>query len=367
MPTDLTATLSGPNASSATLSAKIPGEDEVPLTATFNRADMVLPSTGYQGEALAVPTTLDVAHDAAVQVDSLRPLDGRTVDTPSGHNVVFQRYDLTIGATTQTPILRWEGTIDPARLVALRIWDQATAKWLVLTSSRGQAEHSTVLTAPLPGGYATGGAVHVLVTGEDPFADDLSPHDSSALGDKDHFEDPNSYDFAIAHFTDTQYLTEGAAGGTYDDWDGRSEPSDVETAAEQAIWQAAYRSETQWIADNAASRKIAYAAHTGDVIENDYYDPLARNDDGSLVRPGLNAQVDKELAISSEYQKILDDHGVVNQVIAGNHDDQLGARPDRIPGSAGRSAPTATTRWRSRGRRGTPTTPGTRSPTPTAR
>ena len=43
------------------------------------------------------------------------------------------------------------------------------------------------------------------------------------------------------------------------------------------------------------------------------------------MHPGLNEQVDRELAVSSGYQKILDDNGVVNQVIAGNHDDQLGA------------------------------------------
>ncbi|MEK8108457.1 hypothetical protein NKG94_32695 [Micromonospora sp. M12] len=174
--------------------------------------------------------------------------------------MIFQRYDLPLGATRQEPILRWSGTIDPARIVALRAWNPATDRWVVLTSSRGQAGHETVLTAPVEAGYRDGGVVHVLVTGEDPFADDLSPRDSSAQNDKDRFEDPASYDFSLAHFTDTQYVTEGAAGGTYDDWDGVAEPSDVETAEEQAIWSAAYRDQMQWIADNATSRKIAYAA-----------------------------------------------------------------------------------------------------------
>ncbi|MFC3739343.1 carbohydrate-binding protein [Paractinoplanes deccanensis] len=305
----------------AVLSAKLDG----PATATFTAADVVLPTGGYQGVAGAVPTTLDVAHDATVDVTSLRPLDGRTIDTPSGRDVVFQRYDLAVGTPAQEPTLRWEGTIDPARVAALRVWDAAAGKWVVLTSSRGQAGKSTVLTAPLAAGYRTGGTAHVLVTGEDPFADDLSPRDATAQNDKDRFEDPATYDFSLAHFTDTQYITEGAAGGTYNDWDGVAEPSDVETAEEQAIWQKAYRAETQWIADNAAQRKIAYTAHTGDVIENDYYDPLARRPDGSLLRPGLNEQVDKEFAVSSGNQKVLDDNGVVNQVIAGNHDNQLGA------------------------------------------
>ena len=325
VPTALDTSVAGTNGPVATLSAKIPGEEGVPLTATFTKADVVSPSAGYQGVAAAVPTTLDVQHEGTVDVGSLRPLDGRTVDTVSSRDVVFQRYDVLLAAGGAVPTLRWEGTIDPARVAALRVWDPAGGKWDVLTSARGRAGQSTVLTAPLTAGYRDGGTVHVLVTGEDPFADDLSPRDSSAQNDKDRFEDPASYDFALAHFTDTQYLSEGAAGGTYDDFDGRPEPSDVQAAEEQAIFAAAYRQTTQWIADNADGRKIAYTAHTGDIIENDYYDPLARNPDGSLQRPGLDAQVDREFERASGYQRVLDDKGVVSQVIAGNHDNQLGA------------------------------------------
>ncbi|SNT63910.1 Calcineurin-like phosphoesterase [Asanoa hainanensis] len=325
VPTDLDSAVTGTIAPAATLSAKVPGEDGVPLSATFTRADVVGPTAGYQGVSAGVPTTLDVAHSDGVDIGSLRPLDGRTIDTTSSRDVVFQRYDLALTAAQKAPILRWEGTIDPARVVALRVWDPERAKWDVLTSTRGATGRNTVLNAALPAGYLSGGSVHVLVTGEDPFADDLSPRDSSAQNDKDRFEDPASYDFALAHFTDTQYVTEGAAGGTYDDFDGKAEPSDVQVAEEQAIFAAAYREQTQWIADNRAGRKIAYTAHTGDVIENDYYDPLARNADGSLLRPGLDAQVTREFQRASEFQQVLDDNGVVNQVIAGNHDNQLGA------------------------------------------
>ncbi|MEV0715410.1 carbohydrate-binding protein [Asanoa sp. NPDC050611] len=325
VPTALNSVVEGTNGPVATLSATVPGADGTPLTATFTKADVVAPTAGYQGVAASVPTTLDVAHDGSVDVASLRPLDGRTVDTSSSRDVVFQRYDLKLTDAQQAPTLRWEGTIDPARVAALRVWDPAARKWVVLTSSRGTAGRSTVLTAALTDGYRASGSVHVLVTGEDPFADDLSPRDASAQNDKDRFEDPNSYDFALAHFTDTQYLSEGAAGGTNDDFDGKAEPSDVQVAEEQAVFAAAYRRTTQWIADNAAGRKISYTAHTGDVIENDYYDPLAKNPDGSLLRPGLDAQVNREFERASEYQRVLDDKGVVNQVIAGNHDNQLGA------------------------------------------
>lgn len=311
--------------SSAELSATLAGEPGVPMTATFTEADVVLPTAGIQGTASAVPTRLDVAGDPVTKIRSLQPFDSRTIDTPSSGDVVFQRYDLAVGTPEETPVLRWEGVIDPARTVSLRAWSTESEEWVVLSSARGLADGNTVLTAPARPVFRDGGTVHVLVTGEDPFADDLAPRDASAAEDKDHFEDPADYDFALTHFTDTQYLAEGAAGGTYEDWDGTVEESDVMEAEEQAIWQAAYRSTTQWIADNAADRKIAYNAHTGDVIENDYWNPDLRDAEGDLVRPGLAEQVERELAQTSGFQKILDDAGVVNQVIAGNHDNQLGA------------------------------------------
>lgn len=325
VPAELTATVEG---DSATLSALIPGEDGTQLDASFTQAEVVVPATAYQGTARAVPTQLDVGSDTSViAVRRLQPGDGRSVATPASGDVVFQRYDLTVPASEQRPTLRWEGVIDPARLVSLRVWQPAEQRWVVLTSARGShgTDTTTVLTARVGDAYRDGGTVHVMVTGEDPFSDDLAPRDATAKDDKDHFEDPAAYDFAIAHFTDTQYLSEGAAGGTYNDWDGVQEDSDVQAAEEQALWKEAYRSTTQWVADNAQSRKIAYTAHTGDIIENDYHNPLATGANGQLLRPGLDQQVEKEFAVSSELQGILDQNGVVNQVIAGNHDNQLGA------------------------------------------
>jgi hypothetical protein len=322
IPSALDSTVEG---DSAELSATLGGEQGVPVTATFTQADVVLPTSGYQGTAAEVPTRLDVAGDPVTRIRSLQPFDSRSIDTPSSGDVVFQRYDLQVGAEASNPVLRWEGVIDPARTVSLRAWDTRAEEWVVLTSARGRTEGNTVLTAPTRPAFLDAGIVHVLVTGEDPFADDLSPRDASAQDDKDRFEDPQDYDFAITHFTDTQYLAEGAAGGTYDDWDGVAEGSDVMAADEQAIWQAAYRATTQWIADNADERKIAFNAHTGDIIENDYHNPDLRDGSGQLVRPGLSEQVDREFEQTSGFHKILDDAGVVNQVIAGNHDNQLGA------------------------------------------
>lgn len=327
VPTNLTSTVEG---ETATLSTTVAGEDGVDVVATFSQAEIVLPTTGYQGKASEVPTQLDVAGDEVTRIRSLQPFDSRTVDTPSAKGVVFQRYDITVPAGQAAPVLRWEGQIDPARTLSVRVWNTNRSQWDVLTSSRGSETGSTVVSGSLrpvhltDSGAGTDKLVHVMVTGEDPFTDDLSPRDSSAQDDKDSFEDPAAYDFAFTHFTDTQYLAEGAAGGTYDDWDGVAEDSDVMAADEQAIWAAAYDATTQWIADNAVDRKIVYNAHTGDVIENDYYNPDAVDAEGNLVRPGVAEQVERELEVTSQFHATLDAAPMVNQVIAGNHDNQLG-------------------------------------------
>ena len=166
-----------------------------------------------------------------------------------------------------------------------------------------------------------------MVVGIDPFADDLAPRDASA-GDpanRDHFEDPAGYDFSLAHFTDTQYLAEGAAGGTYNDFDGNAEPTDQMKAEEQALWQKSYTDTTEWIVENAEQRKIAWTGHTGDVIENDINNPLATDVGGNLLYPGLDQQVSDEFDFTSDAQSTLDQAGLINQVIAGNHDNQTGA------------------------------------------
>ena len=60
------------------------------------------------------------------------------------------------------------------------------------------------------------------------------------------------------------------------------------------------------------------------MIENDYFDPLATDANGNLLYPGLDEQVTREFQFTSGAQSTLDQAGVVNQVIAGNHDNQLG-------------------------------------------
>lgn len=99
-------------------------------------------------------------------------------------------------------------------------------------------------------------------------------------------QDPADYDLAISHITDTQYLTES--------------------------YPEVYAQLVSWIADNADARKIEFATHTGDLVQN-WVDP-----DQGLDR----ATVEFERA--SAVQSILDEAGIPNSVLPGNHDNKRG-------------------------------------------
>ncbi|GGL62274.1 hypothetical protein GCM10010129_02300 [Streptomyces fumigatiscleroticus] len=285
------------------LSAKVAEPDGGPVDATFSEAEILTPDQVRQGTAASVPTTLSVKGEKKVEASGLAPADGKGLDAPAAEDVTYQRFDVKVKGHVDAPVLRWEGVIDPERLAALRVWNTGTGKWDVLTSARGAAEGDTVLTAVVDRSYVDRQRVHVMVTGEDPFADDID------AGDPDSFADPGSYDFSLVHYTDTQYLSEGAV--------------EQETAAERAVWEKAYGDVSRWIAANKDKRKIAYVAHTGDIIENNIRKPADE---------ATQQEVVGELELSSKQQKILDDAGVPNGVIAGNHDNQSGTEngPDAI-------------------------------------
>ncbi|MFD0471292.1 hypothetical protein ACFQ0B_25505 [Nonomuraea thailandensis] len=217
MPAELSPALGAVDVSDpATLSAKVAEPDGGPVTATFSQAEILAPDEVYQGTATSLPTTLQVPGEKKVRTRGLDPADGQTLDAPAGQDLVYQRFDVQVKGHADAPVLRWEGSIDPERLASLRVWNTGDKAWDLLTSSRGAPEGSTALTAVVDPKYIDRQKVHVMVTGEDPFADDIEP------GDPNGFADPSTYDFSIVHFTDTQYISEGAV--------------EQETAEERAVW-----------------------------------------------------------------------------------------------------------------------------------
>ncbi|WP_454044355.1 hypothetical protein [Cellulosimicrobium sp. Marseille-Q8652] len=279
----------------------VPGGGDV--TATFSRAETSAPVLAAQGETTSLPTTLHVEGEQSAPVDALVPGDDATLDSAKSRDVAYQRFEIPAEGDATGQVVRWEGVVDPQRLATLHVWD-GTA-WVPLGSARGAVEGTTELTAVLGAGHAHDGTVHVLVTGTDPFADDIAAGGSR---DETDFAPRDSYDFSMVHFTDTQYLSEGAV--------------EQETPEERAVWAKTYTDLVQWVVDNAEERNIAYVGHTGDVNENYTRVPA----DAAMA-----AQVRGEFEFSSSAQRLLDDANIPNGVLAGNHDNLTGQ--DNGPGA----------------------------------
>jgi hypothetical protein len=113
---------------------------------------------------------------------------------------------------------------------------------------------------------------------------------ASSLDDDPDLASPDDYDLAVSHLTDTQYYSEA--------------------------YPEVYAAEVAWIAANARDRRIAFAAHTGDLVQN-WVDPDQAED-----------RARREFEIASTMQSVLDDAGVPNAVLPGNHDSKRGVTYD---------------------------------------
>lgn len=134
-------------------------------------------------------------------------------------------------------------------------------------------------------------------------ADDYDPSTGPATRADVGFADPDDYDFAIVHLTDTQYIAEGAA-----------DPSDPQR---QARFKAAHDAIARWVGENAAKRKIVYLAHTGDLIENWCWFYNRR----STAR--------REFKEAERMISMIEDDGVPVGVLPGNHDNRWGSDEGR--------------------------------------
>ncbi|WP_426247540.1 lamin tail domain-containing protein [Nocardioides sp. LHG3406-4] len=279
------------------VSATDPAGD--PLAVTFLEASSSQPEVGasFQG---ASPAELDAPvgpEETGVDVAAASSSDDVYAETGPSEEFPFQRYDLTLSQLDADRVdVTWEGRVQQDREVVVSVLDMSTQEWVPVATGRGQAGHDTTLVADVDLDMALDGdVVHVLVQGRDPFADieDDAPDEK--------FEDPKDYDFAIAWLTDTQYLSEGAVEG---------KPGFGE----------AFTGINQWIADNADERKIVYAAHTGDLINN----WVGVNE----KTPEQVALARQEFQFASDAMDILEDAGIPYGVTPGNHDGMAGTSND---------------------------------------
>lgn len=282
---------------SARLTARATHPSGGHLDTTFLEGD-VAPARGTSqgtidpaafGEDGSLPADTELTDPQGTD-DALRPADDAQLEAPVSARTPALRTDLDFTGDGQQ--ILWRGQADPSRAVGLLLLDTTTGRYEVVDTSRGAADRTIELSAPASDRHDDGGTVRALVVGVDPFADDL---DAPV---RDGFEDPDSFDFSLMHITDPQYLSEGAT----------QRPS----AEERKVWASAYTDSYDWVAEHGAEHKVAYVAHTGDVIEN-----WNTNDEDRDVAI-------EEFEFASGAQKVLEDTGVVHSVLPGNHDNRGG-------------------------------------------
>lgn len=201
----------------------------------------------------------------------------RAVD--DGYDLPYVR--MTVAVPTESPTVTWRGSAAHRTELRLSVWNEASGSWRGLDSASGPTSDGVLtLTGTVRAYERQGGHADLLVQSVPRSTDVLAAEPDSA------FADPTDYDFAVSHITDTQYLTEAYA--------------DV------------YAESVGWILANRDVRKIAFATHTGDLVQNwvdpDQTEPRAR----------------REFEIASEIQGMLDDAGMPNSVLPGNHDNKRG-------------------------------------------
>ncbi|HWI29982.1 MAG TPA: lamin tail domain-containing protein [Microbacterium sp.] len=191
---------------------------------------------------------------------------------------------LTAAVSGAPATVQWTGTARGPGEVRLSVWEPEASVWRALdaaTPARGADEHPMELRGGIRARDIQNGTVELLVQSV--------PRSKHTLDANEKLANPVDYDFAITHLTDTQYLSEA--------------------------YPEVYADVVGWVIANAEYRKIAFATHTGDLIQN-WVDP---------DQPEERAR--REFAVASDMQAALDDAGVPNSVLPGNHDNKRGVSP----------------------------------------
>lgn len=264
-------------------------------TAEQAQAGSISAASFDREDGVAGDVELQDAHDVA---EPLLPADGEELESPASSQIPALRAEVPFTTTGQSAV--WRGSIDPAREAHLLLFNTDTGRYEIADSARGSADRQIQLSASVAAENDADGVVRILVLGVDPFTDDL---DSPV---EDGFEDPDNVDFSLMHITDTQYMVGGATNPN-------------KPPAEQEVWTAGYQDSYRWLAEHAAEHKIEFVAHTGDLA-----DAWANDAD----RERAIAQFE----LASQSQQILDETGIPNAVLPGNHDNLSGqdSGPDSL-------------------------------------
>jgi hypothetical protein len=216
-----------------------------------------------------------------------------TDSADDGFGLPYQRIVLDAAGLAEGSLVEWNGRTVGRNELQLSVW--SAGAWR-LVDAAGSSDPATggrvilagsLIAADLVRGEDGSRTVTLLVQDGPRTEPTLSGVNTGIDGA---LEDPAAYDFAITHVTDTQYLSES--------------------------YPEIYTQLISWIADHAEDRKIAFATHTGDLVQN-WVDPNQSE---------ARARIEFERA--SAIQSILDDAGIPNSVLPGNHDNKRGVTND---------------------------------------
>lgn len=205
-----------------------------------------------------------------------------------GYDFPYVRFSIAVGDAPST--VHWSGTVLGRSELRLSVWNNVSDSWRELDSGSGDvaglvdqpAQTALQLSGAIRAEEAAAGTAWLLVQ--------VVPRSGSGLTASEELGDPADYDFAVTHLTDTQYLTEA--------------------------YPEVYADLVGWVVGSAEHRKIAFATHTGDLIQN-WVDPDQPED-----------RARHEFEIASRMQSVLDDAGLPNSVLPGNHDSKRGITSD---------------------------------------
>lgn len=227
----------------------------------------------WGGSSEGALTTLEGADERKLDPVAPAPI------SETGFAHPYQRLVVDAAALHAGSIVTWSGSTLARHELQLSVWGGDAWRLADAGASTGSTGEVT-LQGALQAGEARDGKVVLLVQ------DGPRTEATLASAPDGKLDDPGSYDLAITHITDTQYLSES--------------------------YPEVYAQLVSWIADNAPDRKIEFATHTGDLVQN------------WVDADQAPARAEREYARASAIQGILDSAGVANSVLPGNHDNKRG-------------------------------------------
>ncbi|TQC47333.1 metallophosphatase [Rhodococcus sp. WS4] len=274
------------------LAAALLGGDMVALADPEPRGTSGLPARGLTTSAPLASAVMFAGTTGEATPSQRVPgeeSDGMSATSHGFDEYPYMRYEVRFPPDTDGTDVTWQGHSVNLDDLAMHVWDEEADSWgePVATAQPSAPGSPVTLTARIE----DADSAQILVI--DGPRRDRSFRDANATADQQ-FADPDTYDFALQHITDTQYVS-------------RDRPE-------------VYFDMTRWTADNAAERKIAYSMHTGDLVQ-------------SWIRPGApESRARPEFEVADKAMATLEDAGIPYGVLPGNHDNLWNVGGRLIPG-----------------------------------